>query len=752
MLVSKPAWTWWLWVALVVLPCMAVEGGKGIRLGPDHWGHKMGVFQGQGPQMLLDAQFRRATARQGPYAQLGRISQDYAYNLPNKPDDERLLRRLLSDNLIPLETYRSPDGTAGVVLKNIKTGQIIISFRGTTGDLLKSEDWLRNEAEGGAGQSTGTVSYALHHKVFDQWAERYSKEGKLVVTGHSRGGGLAQIFTSFHGDKVALTATHQAPGVDDTTHQRYAQIPVTQRGQNIAFVADNDCVSDVGGDHLGQPKVFLFNGKDTASSDHFAGHTSTGSQPEGLTDCDGNLYRNPGDGRLITTLDYFEYKSQVRGGSILNLLKAAGKVREGMELSPVDPKYIQDYIRRHGRAPEDSEWSKIKMPDPEIPSAVLQVSVRDKETNQVLAGAQIQAPGCSSSTDQDGLAILNLPRPKGDRFSVSVSCPGYQSRQGTVQIRQDRARAAVALEPLLKVRLNGPTQSQTGQKGTYRATVAGGIGPYQYRWMLDGTPQDANSDQVTVTWAEAGGKRLAVEVKDNRGISRRKSLFIQVAAGPLVAQLLGPERVQLTDTSQYQVAISGGVPPYRMQWSVDGENANLSEDSTSAVMNWSVVGPGQHTFQVVVTDRAGTQVQAHKTVQLEAANVAVQPGAANYAPVSGSYTGTLEKRMEDKSLKSYPGLRLNFDGQKVGGVIQCDRDQGMILELRFSGEWRNFRKAGESVSRRQLAGEIRGTVNGVHPVQGQFFVTAASAGQWSGSWNLTFKSGDQWRGRFHVQH
>ena len=71
------------------------------------------------------------------------------------------------------------------MVKNKKTGEYVLSFRGTDDD-IDGTDWWDNIAQGGFGATTGQYKNAM-----DLAIELNRNLPNLTVTGHSLGGGLA---------------------------------------------------------------------------------------------------------------------------------------------------------------------------------------------------------------------------------------------------------------------------------------------------------------------------------------------------------------------------------------------------------------------------------------------------------------------------------------------------------------------------------------------------------------------------------
>lgn len=613
-----------LLIAVALLGFLNPLGAQPSRdrvLGASTWADAANRFVGSSEQMLADSRFRQASAKEGPYARLNRVAQDYAYAIHDRPNDPALLHRLLSDGLQPMETFTSADGTAAAVFQDLRTGKFIISFRGTT----EGDDWYRNAVESGrGGQAVGTLSYAAHHAVFDKWAEKYGRDGGLTVTGHSRGGTIAQQFESFYGDKIELTATYQSPGVDAATRARYEKIPPEKRGQNVLFAATNDAVADVGGDHLGNPLVFLFSGKDMDWMGRFFGHTSYGPQPEGLLDSSGKPYRDANDGRTIEAMSYLDYKTQVRGSALLTYANAAGmaldwilgvsgqtNVESSATAAKLSRAQIEEHLRRNGMRPENSDWQKMER---ELAAKSTSVAATPK--------LPVAAPPAAAPPMRSG--------PPGPTARLRLRIVDQVSGQ---------------LVPSATVVGDGASTAVTG--GTVELTLP------------------ANVDNA-----------LQVE-----------------ADGYETHKIHGKQRPNATTDFTVQMKPLPAPPP-------------------------------------------------------------PPPPAAAPALAPGAFTGTIMKRdpANPTTGKIYTGLTLRLDGDNITGRMLADKDQDIVLDWRWSGNYKNVVIKGQAGSQRKLLGEIHGTVMGVHIVDGLFIVNEMTPTSLIGTWNVKFQQGgEKWSGPFEVR-
>lgn len=313
------AWTVWS------LPLLAVEFGRltDFPAVPDD---KNLAIERIRVQMM--------THKEHPLARAERIAHDYVYagsDLGYK--DPRLLRRMKADGLTVVETFEHNDGTAAMVVRDDRTGKHIVAFRGSDDEM----DHKRNAVEVAmANRPVGTVTYSEHKNVWDDWAAKYGATGPLTVTGHSRGGGLAALFTANHSGKVGQLVMFQAPGQNLEEHQLFRKNGV-KWPETTLVVAATDGVQLPGARHVGEPNVIVGWANDMDSEKVF-GHTSYLLQNRFMMKWDETPYRNPEDGLKRVELDHYEY-ARLRVGAVVDVDKFKVELDMWSLLSPGETVY-----------------------------------------------------------------------------------------------------------------------------------------------------------------------------------------------------------------------------------------------------------------------------------------------------------------------------------------------------------------------------------------------------------------------------
>ncbi|MDQ7824246.1 MAG: hypothetical protein RDV48_15705 [Candidatus Eremiobacteraeota bacterium] len=539
------------------------------------------VPAGDSAQADENANVRLKTKGEHPGARKERIAHTYAYGVKGSFTDPRLIRRLRAENLTPVESLHARDGAAAIVLRDDRNGGYIIAFRGTDDEKDRESD----KKEWEAGKTIGTTQYMNHRELYDGWVEKYGRNGKLEVAGHSLGAGKAQICLSFHPEKIARTTLVQSPGVDLETAKRYEdnttlvhRMRTEERGPVNLVQATRDPVGDVNRGHIGDPYVIAGTGTDMTGAYDMAttigGHTQFVLQnPGGLEDLEtGKPYISENADRVIRPLTIKEYQ------------KYRGSTKSGSE--------FDKFVREGGASPRDPRW-------------------RNAAALQFTAEKRAARPSAKPGKSPPPITTTPVPSPA----------------------------ATQALPALLRGKINGPLKAVAGTECIYEfalegpqgAGAAGSERRQAMEWFIDGRKQVIDNRRISVTWATAGARQLRAILLQKEKKLAEHSITVTVDAKPLIARLKGPRGAKVGERSRYEVSVEGGVGDYRFAWALNGRPLRPTEKVVD--ITWSKLG--QAILEVTVTDDA-------KNLQMDRLSIEVksmEPASSSTGAPASTSTG-----------------------------------------------------------------------------------------------------------------
>jgi len=167
---------------------------------------------------------------QHKYARLANASYDHF----NGKSVHENLRKSQYDYIGDLKDFEMDDELStkdDLVLHNAKTGETVISYRGTTDDPVGKpknfvQDWLVNGQI--AGGSTHTSRAKTAEKQAYRVIQKYGKQN-LVVTGHSQGGGISHHIAT----KYDLEGHHYNPSINHSNVAQAGKYANNKNAQNI---------------------------------------------------------------------------------------------------------------------------------------------------------------------------------------------------------------------------------------------------------------------------------------------------------------------------------------------------------------------------------------------------------------------------------------------------------------------------------------------------------------------------------------
>ncbi len=136
-------------------------------------------------------------------------------------DDPSKLPPMLRD---PHLFHDSASGFDAALYKNKKTGTIVIAYRGT--EKTHWNDWS-TDFQQAAGKPTDQYDEAT--ELASTVKASYPADQSVEITGHSLGGGLAQVASAVTGYPAT---TFNAAGINNATFPQYDTLPSNVRAQN----------------------------------------------------------------------------------------------------------------------------------------------------------------------------------------------------------------------------------------------------------------------------------------------------------------------------------------------------------------------------------------------------------------------------------------------------------------------------------------------------------------------------------------
>ncbi len=229
--------------------------------------------------------------------------------------------------------------------------------------------------------------------------------------------------------------------------------------------------------------------------------------------------------------------------------------------------------------------------------------------------------GCASI---DSPTITCQPNAAGT-FSISVNV------SDAVGESVERSATLTVHNPAtLSVHIAGaPPAPQVGQTVNLSALVSGGLGPFTYRWTLNGSATPlGTSPGILYVLTGSGRYNFTVTVTDALGASSSANTSVVLPA------TLPPLKVTISASATsipsggslvLRASPSGGSGPYLMQWQMNGTNVS----ATGSVWTVRLVQPGEYTFSVFTADASGAHVVSNSVH----VNVSAAPPGSNNATI-----------------------------------------------------------------------------------------------------------------------
>lgn len=218
------------------------------------------------------------------------------------------------------EQLEGQEGFAAMAVESRNSDEVYFVFRGTDDKAGDMTDYVS-----GAKVEVGKKQYAAFKKQLDALANRYRGTGKrIIVTGHSLGGALAQRFTADHPELVSDLVLFQSPGVEEPVWKKAEE--ARKAGRHVPratlYVAAWDPVADRGHRHALDPTVVIAEFEGSGRAKGLEEHSGYMLQSEKAASPWGAKQRYSTWGKVkgFRTVAYAEYaKQRGVGGNLTGL-------------------------------------------------------------------------------------------------------------------------------------------------------------------------------------------------------------------------------------------------------------------------------------------------------------------------------------------------------------------------------------------------------------------------------------------------
>jgi hypothetical protein len=205
--------------------------------------------------------------------------------------------------------------------------------------------------------------------------------------------------------------------------------------------------------------------------------------------------------------------------------------------------------------------------------------------------------------------------------AITITSNDPQTPTSTISLAGTATVAAVA--PTITTAPANQTV-KAGQTASF-TVVAGGTAPLNYQWQKNGAniigATSASYTTATTTMADSGSTFLAV-VTNTAGTVTSAAATLTVSAAAVVPTITTPpanQTVAAGQTGSFAV-VAGGTAPLSYQWQKNGANIAGAAAASYTTAATTTADSGS-TFQVVVTNTAGTVTSAAATLTVTAAPV-----------------------------------------------------------------------------------------------------------------------------------
>ena len=182
---------------------------------------------------------------------------------------------------------------------------------------------------------------------------------------------------------------------------------------------------------------------------------------------------------------------------------------------------------------------------------------------------------------------------------------------------------------------SGPSDARVCRGGDLTlATVASGVGPFDYQWRLDGTATGSNGPNLTVPTAvlSLGDHSVTVEVSGRCGLTLTNQATLSVQDTLAVN---GPAGVAVCREAEVSLVTEAtGTGPFTYQWALDG--SAVGTNGPTLTLSAGGLALGDHTVQVVVSGQcAGVVEMVTNSATLTVLPATAASGPSNSVRIAG---------------------------------------------------------------------------------------------------------------------
>jgi hypothetical protein len=172
-------------------------------------------------------------------------------------NDPKLAAHLEKNGMKLLDSIGGKTDMQAMLMKDTRTNQVYVVFRGSEFDKLSKGDAL-TDMQALTKSGVGASQYWENSKKLKEWAVGHA--GNITVTGHSLGGALGQRFIADNPGAVKNAVLFNAPGID----QYHAEKTAGTNLPSITYYRNKNDVVDHTGHHL-RGQVYTVGGGTTSS-------------------------------------------------------------------------------------------------------------------------------------------------------------------------------------------------------------------------------------------------------------------------------------------------------------------------------------------------------------------------------------------------------------------------------------------------------------------------------------------------------